>query len=278
MAPEQPILGDDGLVVRDSGIWATEKLYYLKRYLDIFSVGMKNRWRSKLYYVDLFAGPGRCRVRETGEEVDGSPLIALRYAFSKYFFFEEDGNNCLALKTRIKSQAPDKLEDVVVANGDCNDQIAKTRFPLGNLGLAFVDPTGISQLAFETIRKLAENGKIDLIINFPEGMAIRMNLHQYTQRERSALNRFMGSSRWQERYKLALTSFDQICREIANEYLENLHSLGYLALDRDWIPVRTNQNTLLYYLLFASKDPRGTDFWRKIKHINPHGQRELDLL
>jgi hypothetical protein len=32
---------------------------------------------------------------------------------------------------------------------------------------------------------------------------------------------------------------------------------------------------LLYYLLFASKNPRGNDFWRKIKRIGPHGQREL---
>jgi len=36
--PEQ--LGSDGLPVRDSGVWAGEKLYYLERYLDIVSVGM----------------------------------------------------------------------------------------------------------------------------------------------------------------------------------------------------------------------------------------------
>jgi hypothetical protein len=108
-------------------------------------------------------------------------------------------------------------------------------------------------------------------------MGIRMNLHQYTQGETNALNRFMGSARWQQRYRQSLTSFDQICREIAKEYLENLRNLGYLAVDSDWIPVRTNQHTLLYYLLFASKNPKGNEFWRKIKHIGPHGQRELGL-
>src|SRR5690348_5460979 len=30
-----------------------------------------------MYYVDLFAGPGRCRIRGTEKELDGSPLIAL---------------------------------------------------------------------------------------------------------------------------------------------------------------------------------------------------------
>ena len=117
--------------------------------------------------------------------------------------------------------------------------------------------------------------QIDLIINFPEGMGIRMNLHQYTQTDTTALDRFMDSARWKERYQKALTSFDQVCTEIAGEYLDNLRALGYLALDSDWIPVRTEQNTLLYYLLFASKHPRGNDFWRKIKRIGPHGQREL---
>jgi hypothetical protein len=30
---------------------------------------MKKKWVGKLYYVDLFAGPGKCRIRETQEEM-----------------------------------------------------------------------------------------------------------------------------------------------------------------------------------------------------------------
>lgn len=88
---EQQQFGSDGLVVKDSGVWAKEKLYYLERYLDIVSVGMKKKWAGKLYYVDLFAGPGKCLIRGTNnEEVDGSPLIALKFNFAKYFFVESD--------------------------------------------------------------------------------------------------------------------------------------------------------------------------------------------
>jgi len=129
--------------------------------------------------------------------------------------------------------------------------------------------------AFETIRKLAYNRKIDLIINFHEGMGIRMNLGQYTKADANALDRFMGSSRWKGPYGRSLKSFDQVCSEIAKEYLGNLRSLEYIAVDSDWIPVKTDQNTLLYYLLFASKDPRGNDFWHKITKIDPHGQSQL---
>jgi three-Cys-motif partner protein len=87
---ENALTGSDGLTIRSSGIWTEEKLYYLEHYLDIFCVGMHKKWPGKLYYVDLFSGPGRCHIRETGEEIDGSPLIALKFNFAKYFFFEAD--------------------------------------------------------------------------------------------------------------------------------------------------------------------------------------------
>jgi three-Cys-motif partner protein len=77
------LLGSDGLPIRDSGIWAKEKLHYLEDYLNIFFFGMRKKWPGKLYYIDLFSGPGLCRIRETGEELDGSPLIALRFDFEK---------------------------------------------------------------------------------------------------------------------------------------------------------------------------------------------------
>jgi three-Cys-motif partner protein len=273
---EQGLFGKDGLAVRDSGSWAKEKLYYLGRYLKIFSVGMKNKWPGKLYYVDLFAGPGRCRIRGTEEEIDASPLVALLgFDFAKYFFFEEDRPCFDALETRGRKRAPDRWERVKTIPGDCNETIEQADLPSEGLGIAFIDPTGISQVSFDTIQRLTSGRQIDLIINFPEGMGIRMNLFQYTQTETNALDRFMGSARWKERFRESLTSFDQACTAIAQEYLTNLRSLGYLAVDSDWIPVKTGQNTLLYYLLFASKNPRGNDFWRKIKRIGPHGQREL---
>src|SRR5690348_10965543 len=229
-----------------------------------------------MYYVDLFAGPGRCRIRGTEKELDGSPLIALTdFDFAKYYFFESEPTCFHALAVRATARAPNKLEQVRMIPGDCNDTIESAPLPSEGLGVAFIDPTGISQIPFETIRKLTTHRKIDLMLNFPEGMGIRMNLHQYTDTEINALSRFMGSERWKTRYQQSPTSFDQVCSEIAREYLANLESLGYRSLDSDWIPVRTDQNALIYYLLYASKHPRGNQFWHKITRINLHGQREL---
>lgn len=267
------LIGDDGLPVRDSGIWAKEKLYYLEHYLDIFSVGMHKKWPGKLYYIDLFAGPGRCLIRETREEIDGSPLIALKFNFAKYFFVEADTECHKALSKRVEIRAPEK--DVVLISGDCNKTIDEIKPPSNSLGLAFIDPTGISPIAFETIRKLTTNRKIDLIINFHEGMGIRLNIHQYTQKEQSALKTFIGSDRSIKKFAVVPSSIDQVCREITTEYRENLRKLGYQIVDGNQIPIKTEKNTLLYYLLFASKNPRGNDFWRKIGLLDPHGQRKF---
>jgi three-Cys-motif partner protein len=270
---DQPTIGSDGRVVRSSGIWARDKLYYLKRYLDIFSVGMRRRWPGKLYYVDLFAGPGRCLIRDSSEEIDGSPLIALKYAFDKYIFFETDELCRKALAERIESRAPEKLVEIVPA--DCNQEIDRINPLPGSLGLAFIDPTGVSPLKFETMRTLTANRRIDLIINFHEGMGIRMNMHQYMAKEDSALDTFVGSHRWREKFDQDPTSLDQLCQAITDEYRDNLRTLGYKIVDGTQIPIRAQNNILLYYLLFASKHPRGNEFWEKIGAIDPHGQRRF---
>jgi three-Cys-motif partner protein len=270
----ESFLGKDGLVARSSGDWIESKFHYLRRYLNIFSVAMKNKW--ELYYVDLFAGPGLCKIRETQEEINGSPLIALlENDFDKYYFFEADPDCFQALTKRIQKQAPDKIRKTQLIPGDCNTTINQINPPTNGLGVAFIDPTGLSPLTFETIRKLSFNRKIDLIINFHDGMGIRMNLHQYTKNTDTALDAFMGSNRWQQKRQQKLMSFEDICREIVNEYMENLRDIGYLAFGNEMVPVTTKQNSLLYYLLFASKHPKGNEFWRKIGLIDPQGQRRF---
>jgi three-Cys-motif partner protein len=96
----------DMLPARCVGIWSDDKLFYLKRYADIFAKGMKNKWPNRVY-LDPFAGPGRCRVRPTGEFVDGSPALALKLPFTHYHFGDLSPNVTAALDTRVKKTALD---------------------------------------------------------------------------------------------------------------------------------------------------------------------------
>jgi len=76
-------------------------LYYVERYLAIFNGGMKNKWPRR-GYIDLMAGPGRCVVRESGEEFEGSPVLALRSQppFAQAVFVEADDVAAAALERR----------------------------------------------------------------------------------------------------------------------------------------------------------------------------------
>jgi len=180
----------DGLDIRCVGQWSKEKYFYIGRYLEIFTVAMKNGWKENLYYIDLFAGCGKCRVGETGEEIDGSALMALklRYPFKKYFFVDSNRNALSALSERIKGSP---VEDrVSLKEGDCNEkvnEIIKEIPQRGCLCLSLIDPTGL-HIKFETIRTLTQDRRMDLIITFPEGMAIKRNLEQFLGQEDSPLD------------------------------------------------------------------------------------------
>ena len=96
----------DGLIARPSGAWVAEKLDYLNRYIGIFETSMKEKWPQR-NYIDLFAGPGKNRIKETGEYLLGSPLLALttRFPFTGYYFVEFDQENIDSLQMRC-SESP----------------------------------------------------------------------------------------------------------------------------------------------------------------------------
>ena len=85
---------DDGLPMRESGPWVAEKLDYLKRYIDVFETSMRRKWPRR-YYIDLFAGPGKCICRGTKVIYLGSPLLALttKHPFTGYFFGNRSGGS-----------------------------------------------------------------------------------------------------------------------------------------------------------------------------------------
>lgn len=113
----------DGLPARDAGAWTKEKLYYPKRYAAAFMVAMATKRRqgkwAELAYIDQLSGPGRCRIRDSGEEIDGSPLLALGVtpSFDRFHFSDVSRRNVEALEKRIP---PGRLGVLKLRIGDCN--------------------------------------------------------------------------------------------------------------------------------------------------------------
>jgi len=269
----------DGFNIRCVGKWAKEKYYYIGKYLEIFSIAMKDKW--DLCYIDLFAGCGKCRVRETGEEIDGSALIALKlkYPFKRYFLVDLNPNALYALRERIKGSLVENR--VSLKEGDCNEkvnEIIKEIPQRGCLCLSLIDPTGL-HIKFETIRTLTQNRRMDLIITFPEGMAIKRNLEQFLRQDDSLLDGYMGDKNWRKLYEDELSGLDihYRRRRFIDLYREKLKGIGYKEIkSADEILIKSSEKKLpLYYLLFASKSTLGLRFWSKVREIEHSGQQRI---
>jgi len=247
----------------------------LERYLDIFTRGVGPKWRGKLSYIDLFSGPGRSIIRGTGEEVEGSPFVALNYNFAHYTFVD-DPDVISTLKRRLARNAKSGMVSTV--EGDCNDVIEEIRnaSPPDHLTLAFVDPTGL-QIQFRTIQRLVQDRRVDLLMTIQFGMGIRLNIRQYSESEGSALTGFLGNTRWREDLEAGVSP-SQVGQRIVDRYMRQLQELGYSTVQNRDVSVRSDQNNLLlYFIVLASRHPRGQDFWHKITKIRPSGQRVMEF-
>ncbi len=269
----------DGLPVRCVGEWSKHKYYYLGRYVDAFTTAMQGKWKGGLCYIDLFSGPGKSRIRETGREIDASPLISLQTKshFSQYIFVDSDETCVNALRQRV-SRFPNLIHPI---RADCNKDISAimNEIPSGSLSLAFADPTGLD-LHFQTLQRLTEERKVDLIIIYPEGMALKRNIPKWVRsKKQNALDLWMGDNGWKEVYESTLKQFgyEEAVRAILAYYREKLKDLDYQkAKSGEQILVRSSTRKLrLYQLLFASKHPLGYELWAKIAAIESTGQRRL---
>jgi three-Cys-motif partner protein len=185
---------------KDAGVgpWAKEKLDALGQYLNFYTTVLKNQghWLRGTIYVDAFAGPGLSRIRiksnaakrlalfDSDSESDqaeteflkGSPRVALDITnpFTSYLFVERDPQRIVELQS-IEAEYGDKRQ-IVVREADANAAL-KAWLSSGidwqhHRAVVFLDPFGM-QMPWSTIEALAKTKAIEVIINFPLGMAIQ---------------------------------------------------------------------------------------------------------
>jgi three-Cys-motif partner protein len=147
---------DDGLPARCAAEWSRDKHFYLSRYFDIFTTGMKYKWKN-LVFVDMCAGPGRCRVRPRGDFVDGSPVMAHGHAFTHAYYVDTSPRCVAALHKRLAGLAGPHAQ---ILEGDANALVQMVHDhvrALGHqtIGFAFIDPPGI-EIAFDSLRCLTD--------------------------------------------------------------------------------------------------------------------------
>jgi three-Cys-motif partner protein len=260
---------NDGLPVRISGEWAKRKHHYLRYYCGITTVAMQKKF--KLVYLDVMAGPGRCKIEETNEEFPGSPLIALDYDFSEYIFIEDDVESAKALKQRVAHHRKVSKIKIISENWIEVAESGRLKFDDSTLVVAFVDPTGISQTPLAAMQALAKCPRIDMLVTIQYRLGIVWNAPQYRKSKsgQTALDNFLGDQSWRAWGDKEPGEFGRIAVENFCDKLQKTE--GFIGTRHVPIP---EDNPLYRFTLF-SRHPRGESFWRKILKTDEKGQREL---
>ncbi len=251
----------------DAGPWVEEKYRLLSMYMHLFSKGMMKRW-DKRVYIDLYAGPGCTRVRETSKYLMGSPLIALsvQHPFDKYIFCEENLENMSALKTRVNTNFAHL--DVKFIDGDCNNKqleiIKAIPSPSTHetvLSFCFVDPFSLN-LQFATIRKFSERF-VDFLVLSALDMDARRNILNYYRTSNKKVDNFPDVSNWREKWKEFMQVDNSFQRFLAMQFEEQMLKLKYKKHHRaNTKHVTTRDESLpLYHLAFFSRHEKGYQFW-----------------
>jgi hypothetical protein len=120
--------GADGEVVQCVNMWAERKYYYLDRYLTATKPARKKYAKNgNAVYIDLFAGPGACRIKKTKEEILGGALrvIKAEEPFNRIILNDLAHDNYIALKMRTPSRAEIHNKDANAVIDNIVDDLSK---------------------------------------------------------------------------------------------------------------------------------------------------------
>ncbi|MBX9736958.1 MAG: three-Cys-motif partner protein TcmP [Phycisphaerales bacterium] len=262
---------NDDLALPEVGQWGRRKYHFLGRYLSMFTRAMRPKWE-QLHFIDLFAGSGLAKIRETGAIVKTSSLIAgsLEVPFDAIHSCDASQANIDALRSRATRLG---IQNIHATKGDANERVRHIvdRIPTqGTLCVTFADPFGL-HLDFESVECVAKR-RSDLIILFADNMdALRNWAAYYDNNPTSNLDRFMGEPGWRD--LLRETKGDQQAQKLRSRYNARLRELGYEHFG-DY-RIENSEERPIYSLLYASRNPLGQKFWEEATSIDEQGQRSL---
>ncbi|MDE2249713.1 MAG: three-Cys-motif partner protein TcmP [Xanthomonadaceae bacterium] len=263
---------EDGLRRAIVGDWAPEKHLRLQKYVDI-TRAVRRKFGGNATYIDLYCGPGRARLRKTGEVVEGSAMVAATEAIRRRNPYREviigdiDPVNVEACEARLKRLRVGNVRAYAGTAEDVAAKILPTLHPTG-FNLAFLDPFNLESLPFQVIQTLAQAKTMDLLIHVSI-MDLQRNVRALMTSGK--LNSFAPG--WEKKINSAATNPKLVMA--AFEYWRSLLSqLGYLVSD-NIERVTGNRNQPLYWLVLASKHDLADKLWGEVSQVEPQGRLVL---
>jgi three-Cys-motif partner protein len=266
---------DDGLPLDEVGPWAKEKHERLRKYVDISRPTRRKfvQGPGGASYIDLYCGSGRAIIRDTGEKIDGSPLVAFKSAadggvqFSDMHIADASDHLCRAAEQRLIRAGARASVEVGPAELTAR-RIVNGLNPYG-LHFAFLDPFNLQDLSFSIIEVLGRLKRIDMLIHV-SAQDLQRNLHSYTRAGDTRLDRFAPG--WRKAVALN-QSPHRIRAGLLDYWASRVSALGLPPAQHAELVTGTEKNQRLYWLVFVSRNDFAKQLWNKIRSIS--GQRDL---
>ncbi|UGB44645.1 three-Cys-motif partner protein TcmP [Frateuria edaphi] len=259
----------DGLRRAIVGGWAPEKHLRLRKYVDI-TRAVRGKFGRNATYIDLYCGPGRARLREAGDIVDGSAIVAATEAASKNPYREIiigdlDPLNVEACQERLNRLGIANVRAFTGTALEVAGKVLPTLNPTG-FNLAFLDPFNIEALPFGVIETLAQAKHMDLLIHVSI-MDLQRNVRSMMMSGK--LDAFAPG--WEKTVNRGATN-STLVMQVFEHWRNLLASMGYLISD-NIERVRGNRNQPLYWLVLAAKHDLADKLWGEVSQVEP--QRRL---
>jgi three-Cys-motif partner protein len=216
------------------------------------------------------------------EFLKGSPRVALDIAnpFSSYVFVERDPQRIAELNALKAEYADTRVIDVRAddANAALQAWLASGVDWKHHRAVVFLDPFGM-QVPWSTIELLARTKAIEVIINFPLGMAIQRLLTKSGDIPpgwQMSLDTFFGLPDWRElAYEESADLFGPKVSKASGSgtkllewYRGRLRTIfGHVSTAR---LIKNTRGNPLYYLIWAGPHKKGLD---GAEHILSKGER-----
>jgi three-Cys-motif partner protein len=235
----------DGLPYNDVGLWTEEKHRLVAYYAAQFSGAMKEKFQKRVY-IELYAGAGYSRIRDTDRIIPGSPInaLCLKDPFDKYIFCEANTDKREALQTRVQHHAPNA--DVTFVPGNCDANVAAIAAAIPRhsktnkvLSLCFVDPNDIG-IKFATLQTLGAKRMVDFVVLLALYMdALRAEQHYV--RNPLKIDQLLGTELWQDRWGTAKKKGVDFPHFLAEEFAASMAGMDYIP------PPFSSMRKVFYY-------------------------------
>lgn len=259
--------GDDGLPAEEIGEWSAEKHDLLCAYIKITSATRRKylppNGNGGSCYIDLFCGPGRALVKQTGEFVDAGCVAAWQASvvcgapFTKVIIGDMDEARLTAARSRLERLgAP-----VTTIPGAAKETAFPAIQKAGGLGLhfAFLDPYNLGSLDFHVIETLARLNRIDILVHVSQ-MDLQRNFDRHSFAEGSPLDSFCPG--W--RLAVDTVSSQRAARQAYFEHWRTRVADTGMLTNAEMRLITGPGNQPLYLLLLAAKHDLAHRFWQTV--------------